>query len=267
MTVIGLDECLSTNSHLASIAHECSHGTVIWTKAQTSGRGQRGNSWEALPGENVTMSILLRPDGLPPARQFILSEAVSLAIVGVLNRYLPKNSVKIKWPNDIYVGDGKICGILIENTISGMNITSSIVGIGLNVNQRQFHSDAPNPVSMAQLTDRRYDVETLVFEIAEEIIRETDKAVAAVKSESFKSADVATDRQYNGNCETNVKNLEQQYFSALWRNDGFYPYIDNLRNEHIVARIFAVAPDGRLTLQLPDSTLRSYFFKEVTAEI
>ncbi|MDE6431375.1 MAG: biotin--[acetyl-CoA-carboxylase] ligase, partial [Duncaniella sp.] len=121
----------------------------VSARRQTAGRGQRGNSWESAPGKNITMSILLRPEGLHPSRQFVISRAVSLAITGVLRRYMPASAVRVKWPNDIYVDDRKICGILIENVISSASIRQSVVGIGINVNQRRFLSDAPNPVSMA----------------------------------------------------------------------------------------------------------------------
>lgn len=251
MKLIELAECLSTNSHLASIARECPHGTVVYTRKQTAGRGQRGNSWEAEPGKNITMSMLLRPDGLHPARQFVVSEAVSLAIVDVLTRHLPEMDVKIKWPNDIYVGDRKICGILIENSITSTGITHSIVGIGLNVNQSVFCSDAPNPVSMRQLTGEEYDLDALIGEFSEEIISEVDAAIDA-------------ERLGGGTAE-----LERRYFAALWRGDGeYYPYVDNLRGgEHVTAQILAVAPDGILTLRLPSGELRSFAFKEVTAVV
>lgn len=249
MTLIELDESTSTNTHLASIASDAPHGTVVSAHRQTAGRGQRGNSWESEPGANITMSMLLRPEGLHPARQFVISEAVSLAIVEVLQRYLPDYDVRVKWPNDIYVGDRKICGILIENSITSSGINHSIVGMGINVNQHRFVSDAPNPVSMAQLTGTEFDLRTLLEEFCGEILRETDAAVAAELSEE-------------GSGE-----LSRRYFDALWRKDGFYPYRDNLRGEFIEARIVAVAPDGIISLELPDGERRSYAFKEISAVV
>lgn len=249
MTLIELDESTSTNTHLASIAADSPHGTVVSARRQTAGRGQRGNSWESEPGANITMSMLLRPEGLHPARQFIISEAVSLAIVNVLRRYLPSQDVRIKWPNDIYVGDGKICGILIENSITSTGINHSVVGIGINVNQLRFLSDAPNPVSMAQMSGHEYDVHDLTVEFCTEILREVDIAVASELSEAGSGQ------------------LAGRYFGNLWRTEGFYPYRDNLRGEFISARIVAVAPDGIITLRLADGEERSYAFKQISAVV
>lgn len=248
MRLIELDESASTNSYLAGIARESFHGTVVSAHTQTAGRGQRGNSWESAPGENITMSILLKPDGLHPSRQFIISEAVSLAIVNVLRRHLPGHDVRIKWPNDIYVGDGKICGILIENSITPTNINHSIVGIGINVNQTVFLSDAPNPVSMTQFAGKKFDVRDLIVEFAEEILREVDCAIASSLN----------------NC---TDSLGERYFNALWRTDSYYPYVDNIRHERIDAQIVSVAPDGIITLRLPSGRHRSYAFKEISAVV
>lgn len=254
MNFIELDECVSTNSALAAMAGECDHGTVLSTRCQTAGRGQRGNSWEAAPGENITMSLLLRPKGLHPARQFVISEAVSLAIVKVLHSYLPcrcGESVSIKWPNDIYYGDRKICGILIENSITSTGINHSIVGIGINVNQERFLSNAPNPVSMRQIAGRCFPLYNLMAEIGTEIIRMADEAVD----------DIVRGR------EDGTERLGRLYFASLWRTDGFYPYRDNLRGEMIEARIRSVAPDGVITLLLTTGEERSYRFKEISAVV
>ncbi|MCM1355370.1 MAG: biotin--[acetyl-CoA-carboxylase] ligase [Staphylococcus sp.] len=248
MDVIRLDESPSTNSYLAANATALSHGTVVTARVQTAGRGQRGNSWESAPGENITMSLLLRPVGLHPARQFVISQAVSLAIVDVLCKYLPQEcDVRVKWPNDIYVSDRKICGILIEHSITSRGINHSIIGTGINVNQTMFLSDAPNPVSMVQLAGCRFDLEALTLDFARAIIREVDAAVAA---------ELAGDS----------RGLAGRYAEALWRRDGFHPYVDNLAGgERIMARIVSVAPDGIITLALTDGSLRSYAFKEVKA--
>lgn len=249
MTVIELDESPSTNTYLASIAADLPHGTVVSARRQTAGRGQRGNSWESAPGENITMSMLLRPEGLHPSRQFVISRAVSLAITGVLRRYMPASAVRVKWPNDIYVDDRKICGILIENVISSASIRQSVVGIGINVNQRRFLSDAPNPVSMAQVTGRSFDLRPLTEEFCRAILDEVDMALAAELSGEGTDA------------------LARRYFASLWRAEGFYPYRDNLRGEMIEARIAAVAPDGILTLELRGGERRDFAFKEVSAVV
>ena len=121
MIIKRFDSLASTNTAIAGDATSLPHGTVYVATAQTAGRGQRGNSWEAEPGQNLTFSILLRPTIIPPAESFAVSMLTSLSIVTVLSEWL-KMDVRIKWPNDIYVGDQKICGILIENTFTSSGI-------------------------------------------------------------------------------------------------------------------------------------------------
>ena len=148
VTIVTLDECDSTNTVLSSMP-EAASGTVVATRRQTAGRGQRGNSWESEPDKNLTFSQLLMPRMLPAARQFELSMIVSLAIADSIDAHLPDGiRTCVKWPNDIYIGREKVCGILIENRLTGSRIERAIVGAGINVNQRVFTSDAPNPTSI-----------------------------------------------------------------------------------------------------------------------
>lgn len=236
--ILWLDSCRSTNAELSARVGEMRHGDVIATREQTAGRGQRGNSWEAEPGCNLTFSMLLRPVTLHPSRQFEISMAVSLSIVDVLDRYLPeRKTARIKWPNDIYVGDGKICGILIEHSLQGGRIEHTVVGVGININQRVFISDAPNPVSLVQLTGKEHPLVPLLELIAEKMIALTD------------GYDVA--------------DLKARYFGSLYRGVGFYPYIDAATGTRFEAEIADVAADGFLTLRLADGECRRYAFKEV----
>lgn len=142
---------------------------VVWTTWQTAGRGQAGNSWESEQGKNVLLSLRLNKPQVPVDQQFRLTMAVSLAVREVVASLLPTHSVTIKWPNDIYVGDRKICGILIENTLSDGHIAESIIGIGLNVNQTTWLSSAPNPVSLKQLTGTDYELQTIFDQLCEAI--------------------------------------------------------------------------------------------------
>lgn len=235
----------STNSYLAEIAADAPHGTVVMAREQTAGRGQRGNSWEAEPGQNITLSLLLRPTGLHPARQFVISQAVSLAIVDMLQHFVAE-PVRIKWPNDIYVGDRKICGILIEHVITGSAIDRTVVGIGLNVNQTVFVSDAPNPVSLRQLEPKMvFDTEALARAMVTDIIRRVEEAIAAPVASTA---------------------LSEEYFGRLWRNEGWHPYYDNIRKVDMMARIDGVDPSGIITLtDRADGVARQYAFKEITA--
>lgn len=171
MKVEIIDCCESTN---AAIDRQAPHGYALMTLEQTAGRGQRGNTWEAEPGKNITLSLMLRPLDLDASHQFEISEAVSLGIIDLL-RELGIDDVSVKWPNDIYVGDRKICGILIENALTGCRISRSIAGIGLNVNQTEFVSDAPNPISICRLTGREHPVGTLAETMVSKILARLDR--------------------------------------------------------------------------------------------
>ena len=156
------DTVESTNDEARKAVGELDNLSVMAARCQTAGRGQGDHKWHSRPCENLTFSVVLKfgDGGLAPlaARDMlVITEAVTLA----LRRYLLRKrvSARIKWPNDIYVGDRKICGILIENILHGPDVSASIVGIGLNLNQTEFPPDLPNPVSLSLLTGRRYDPE------------------------------------------------------------------------------------------------------------
>ncbi|MCF0060850.1 biotin--[acetyl-CoA-carboxylase] ligase [Dyadobacter chenwenxiniae] len=136
--VIYLPTCHSTNDIAAEIVHAglFDEGTIVITDNQVKGRGQRGTEWVANPGQNLTFSVILTPVFLPVADQFLLSQIVALAIRAYVNKYVP--DVKVKWPNDIHANGKKVCGVLIENAIQGSKISTSIIGIGINVNQQSF---------------------------------------------------------------------------------------------------------------------------------
>ena len=156
--IIHIDETDSTNHWLMQWRGGC---RVVVADYQTAGKGCGTNSWESERGMNLTFSMLIHPEDLPASRQFRITEVTSVALCETLEEYLPRQ-VTIKWPNDIYVGDRKLCGMLIENRLQGSVIKDSIIGIGLNVNQRVFMSDAPNPVSLCQLLDREVSREPLL---------------------------------------------------------------------------------------------------------
>ena len=157
--LIVLDETDSTNRYISQLCNELQESvaelTTVTAEFQTAGKGQRGNTWEAERGKNLLFSFVLYPTFLEARRQFILSQIVSLSIKEELDRW--SDEITIKWPNDIYWRDKKICGILIENDLSGHFIGRSISGIGININQNEFHSDAPNPVSLKQITGQEHD--------------------------------------------------------------------------------------------------------------
>lgn len=141
-----------------------SEGTVISTFNQLDGRGQIGSSWESAPDKNITMSLILYPRFLPIVKQFELNQVISLAVSDFISDQLEKE-IKIKWPNDIYIGDRKVAGILIQNTISTQRIQASIAGIGINVNQTDFPADIPNPTSLKLETGKGFELDILLSEL------------------------------------------------------------------------------------------------------
>ncbi|MCF2443098.1 biotin--[acetyl-CoA-carboxylase] ligase [Dyadobacter sp. CY345] len=146
--VIYLPSCHSTNDIAAELVRSGSgmEGAIVITDEQTKGRGQRGTTWMSEPRKNLTMSIIVTPAFLPIPDQFLISQTVALGIAAYLSEY--SDQVKIKWPNDIYVDNKKICGTLIENSIQGTRLSSSIIGIGLNINQNNFESSRTTSVAM-----------------------------------------------------------------------------------------------------------------------
>ena len=242
--LIIIDSTPSTNTLMAREFTDAAHGTVLMATAQTAGRGQRGNSWESEPGKNVSMSVMLRPHNIAAAQQFCISEAVALAVAQTLDsRLAPANTATIKWPNDIYVGDKKIAGILIENSLSGTHIDRCIAGIGININQQHFLSDAPNPTSLIHYTGEATDTVAFAKEVADRILAFMDEL------------------------EQDNTSLHEQYMSKLWRRQGLYPYRDAASGEIFQASIDDIAPSGHIALLDSGGRRRIYAFKEVAALI
>ena len=210
---------------------------IIWAEHQTSGRGQRGHSWHSHSGENITFSIILTPTFLPATEQFLISEIAALALVDTLKEY--DIECRIKWTNDIYAGDNKIVGILIEHALTGMNISRTVIGIGLNVNQLSFPEELPNPTSMAVERGITFD--------RREILDTFSTKIAALY-----------DLLESGHKET----IESRYRMSMYHRDEqhTYAYPDGAEFR---ATIRGVRPSGELCLEHEDGTLREYAFKEV----
>ena len=202
---------------------------VVWADYQTAGKGQGTNRWESERDKNLLFSILYHPLHIQANRQFTISMAISLAIVDALEQQI--GDVCIKWPNDIYWRNAKIGGILIENRLLGQTIKDSVIGVGLNVNQRQFKSDAPNPISLWQIHGHETDRGALLDTILERFT------------------------YYNN------KELRQQYVGKLYRRKGFHPYCD--QDGTFMAEFKDVEDDGHLILYREDGSLSRYAFKEV----
>lgn len=169
-----LDEIDSTNSELRRRLQSLDNLSVIAARYQTAGRGQGTHTWLSPEDENLTFSILLR-FGKGGIAQLPATEAIRITQAATLSirSFLLSEGVqsRIKWPNDIWVADRKICGMLIENILDGPNVAFSIVGIGVNLNQQCFDPALPNPVSLAQLTGRRYPLRETLGRICEMICR------------------------------------------------------------------------------------------------
>lgn len=239
-----LHQTASTNTYLKRMAALLPNGTVVYTHHQTAGRGQKGNSWEAEPGKNLTFSMLLKRPGVAAARQFCLSEAVSLAIVDAVDARCAGGGVAVKWPNDIYWRNRKLCGILLELSLAGSGIDYMVAGVGLNVNQERFVSDAPNPVSLKQITGRDTDLDALLRDVCSRI--EQLCAQCAQGPEA-------------------VAALHSRYLGRLYRNDGKPHTFALPGGERFEATISRVMPDGMLVLRHEATGQEhTYAFKEVS---
>jgi len=232
----------STNSEAYRQMDSVDVFTVFAARFQTNGRGQKGNAWESAVGENLTFSILVKPILLNVEDQFLISQVATLGIVNYL-RCIGIDA-KIKWPNDIYINDKKICGILIEHYLGGDKLSASIIGIGLNLNQKLFASDAPNPTSVFLEMGRK-----LVLE------REMERLSSSIE-ELY--------NQINVSCYAiKAKEINRQYLSRLYRMDEFHFYEDTMTNERFEARITGIDSTACLILERRDGFARSYAFKEV----
>jgi len=158
------EELPSTNTYAQELLAKSKpiEGTVISTFRQPQGRGQVGSKWESEPDKNLTLSLILYPDFLPPRQNFALNKAIALAVRHFIAALIPDQPIWVKWPNDIYVGTRKICGILIQNSLSRNTISSSIIGVGVNVNQTIFSKDIPNPSSLQLENGKEYDLSSLI---------------------------------------------------------------------------------------------------------
>ncbi len=210
--------------------------TVVVCGSQTAGKGQVGNHWESEQDKNLTFSLLLKPTYIQIHQQFLISKAVSLGILEALKEY--GSEFFIKWPNDIYYQDKKIGGILIENSLSRDVISSCIIGVGINVNQTIFVSNAPNPLSLKTIVGQELELEKLLMQVLQSL----EKYIDVLKS-------------------SNAHALDDMYLGELYRKQGFHPYRDE--NGVFLASIAGINPYGHLELITDIGERRSYAFKEV----
>jgi BirA family transcriptional regulator, biotin operon repressor / biotin---[acetyl-CoA-carboxylase] ligase len=236
ITIQHVDSTNNLLKELASKSKPVPEGTVIMAESQYAGRGQQQNRWYSEPGKNLTFSLLLKPVFLPVTQQFDLTRAISLGVINALEPFLGEK-LRIKWPNDIYYGDQKLGGILVENALQGNQIKNSVIGIGLNINQDIFPPEIPNAVSLKQILHRDYDLKLILSEICKNI----EAAYLGLKS---------------GRYDT-VRNA---YIQCLYRlNEEKY-----YRSEGRVfeGRITGVTDEG-LLLMIADGEEHKYNLKEI----
>ena len=227
------DQLDSTNAYLQRMQSEHDiRNWVVSTDEQTAGKGMGSNGWESETGKNLTFSLAVDMGFLPAERQFLLSEAVALGIIEVLDKTLPTEQLSIKWPNDIYYGNCKLAGILINSTIKANMMDLSIIGIGLNVNQMQFQDWPTHPISLKMITGKEYDLKPMLEQIASQVI----KKVELLKSDPT--------------------SIEQDYLKRLFRYQTWADYEvgGNVR------RLFMTGIDSFGRLMLVDEKNNSYCF-------
>lgn len=230
-----IEHTTSTNDEIRDPKY--GHLDIVWAELQSAGRGQRGHSWHSTKGENLTFSMLLEPTFLPVTEQFLLSEIVALALVRTLAEY--GIECRIKWTNDIYAGDNKIVGILIEHALSGDKLSRTIVGVGLNVNQEAFPSDLPNPTSMFVERGVKFERREVLKRIVANI------AVLYSELEQGRKAEI-----------------ERLYIDTMYHLGEAHTYAYP-NGERFTATIRGVRHSGELCLEHTDGVVREYAFKEV----
>jgi BirA family biotin operon repressor/biotin-[acetyl-CoA-carboxylase] ligase len=231
----------STNTYAKELLNKefLPEGSLIITITQNNGRGNGGNSWESESGKNLTGSFVLYPLFLQAKDQFILNMSISLAVYDFVKGYIPESEVKIKWPNDIYIDNKKVAGLLIENSIQGSEFCQSIAGIGININQEKFTSDAPNPVSLINITKHDYNIS----ECVDRLFLCLAKRYTMLENELFEA-------------------IRSDYMEALYRYNDFSEYIYN--NKKISAKINGIGEMGMLQLLTSENILIECDFKQIS---
>jgi len=255
-----IEETDSTNSLMARILRgeeqqyaDCLKHPIplIYTTYQTAGRGQTGNGWESERGKNLLFSYLLLRPGIQPAEQFELNILAAILTHRAIKDRLSDEQAErltIKWPNDIYYGDKKLAGILVENSLSGANIQHSIAGIGININQEQWVGNAPNPISLKQITDSEHSIDDII------------KTFEVYLSE-WQLTSPESRRQY--------------YMEHLYRREGYWPFVERevstlptmnasaAAEGQFLARITDILPTGEIVLLDRQNNIRTYHFKQI----
>jgi len=218
------------------MSDKAEEGTVVLAHYQNKGRGQSGNFWESERGKNILASIILFPEFIPAHQQFYLSKITSLAIFDFLKSKI--DNISIKWPNDIYIGNRKIAGILIENSVKGGYLSSTILGMGININQQKFSKELANPVSLKQLLGKEYSIEELAHQLIDQIFKWYHKLRTGQLDE-----------------------INESYLNHLYRKNVWSLFMKE--GEKFEARITGTNEYGQLLLEDRKCNTKAYLFKEV----
>lgn len=243
MNLITFSTLPSTNRYLESLdLSGVEEFTVVWAQEQTAGVGQRGNRWESQRDANLTFSVVLHPTFLPVADQYMLTKVLSLALVdwvaATLDKVTGLPSISIKWPNDIYIGLRKVCGILVSHRVRGGQLSDTICGIGININQRQFPSWLPNPTSMALALGGDLP------------LRPSLEGIVDCMATRYRQL-------HDGQRSL----LDDEYEANLLRRNEWADYI--VRGQRMRAKIVGVTRLGHLQLELDDGTSAEVELKEL----
>jgi len=236
--IIHVENLPSTNTYATQLLKEegAAEGTVIRADHQTSGRGNGSNKWESEEGKNLLVSIILFPSALFPEEQFLISMTIATGICDFLSAFTV--GISVKWPNDIYIKDDKIAGILIENSLMGDRINNSVAGIGLNINQEKFPPELPNPVSLTQITGKEYDLSVSLRELLR-----------------------CLDRRYMNLIEGGADKIRSDYHALLYRKGVWSWFTDSTGK--FEGRVTGVDEFGLLNLEKRSGQSQAYTFKEI----
>lgn len=235
--IIQLNSVDSTNNYVSNVLkHEkLEEGSIIFTLDQTAGKGQANNSWVSKPNENILMSLILYPNFIEITNQFRISKAISLGIISYCNEYT--GDISIKWPNDIYHKNRKIAGILIENSLKGRLIERSIIGIGLNLNQEQFSSNAPNATSIKNITKSNFIIKDEIIKLREHI------------------------SLYYNKLQLNPEQVDREYLENMFRFGKIHQY--KVDEKTIEGKILGVNEFGHLQLETNQYEIKEFDLKEI----
>lgn len=228
----------STNNEAARHLESYDNMSVIAARSQTSGKGQRGNSWYSEYGKNLMFSMVFKFPSLPAGEQFLVSRAVALGVTDYVQGH--GIQAKIKWPNDIYVGDRKICGILIENSIRGGMLYSSIAGVGFNLNQREWGDKAPNPTSLALELNPGHDFAPDT---------ELENIVSCIVSR-------ITGMDISGK-------MKEEYENKMYRINETHRYKETSSGIIFDGTITGTTEKGTLLVKTSEGTVKEFAFKEI----